>query len=377
MRPTLALLLVCAVAAGGARTAAADGPAAGRHLTAQQQQFLQTAEQGVAKAKALWWDAQLGWYDEYRYEQLNEKLLMLWSGYELFNAVNGIALADPTPANVRAVRAFANGAETYWNPRVKPVGAYAYYPHYTVTSIRYYFDDNGWWAIAFLDSYRVTHDRRYLNDSLRAFRFLATAGWDARSGGFWWDTYHEHKTSEPLAAAILTGARLWKVTHDRAYLRDAIRWLAWADAHSWNSARGLYQRSANDPTVMSYVEGLMAAANEELCHITGGQHYCRRAEQVARDSVTAFGANLDWNPRYDAVDLYGILNLYALDHNPQWYSLALANAQRALATQDANGLFLTGWNHEQYKDDTEKQALGLDAASLSVFAWLAAVPAPG
>lgn len=376
---TLALaaaVLAAGVASGAGAEAAVPPLPARAQLAAARQTYLQTAEQGLARAKQVWWDSKRGWYDEYRYSSWDQPLLMLWSAYQVFNAVDGVAVADPTAANIQAVRDFANGAENYWNPNVQPDGAYAYYPGYRNTTIRYYFDDNGWFGLAFTDAYRITHDSRYLADAVRAFRFLADAGWDADGGGFWWDTKHDHKTSEPLAAAILIGARLYEATGDRSYLRDAEKWLAWANAGSWNAARGLYQRNSSDPTVMSYVEGLMAAANEEVCAVTHAAADCARAELVARDSVAAFGVDLDWNPRFDAVDLYGLLQLYSHDRNATWYALAYHNAQRALATQGANGLFLTGWSGETKGDDTRDQGLGLDAATLSVFAWVAAVPSP-
>jgi len=371
-RPVLvALVVLLALAAG---TAAPRARAA--RLTAEQARLLAAAEQGLAKEQQLWWDARYGWYDEYRFSVYSSPLLMLWGAYQVFNTVNGIALADPTPENVARVRAFANGAEAYWNPAVPPTGAYAYYPHFHPTRIRYYFDDNGWFALAFLDSYRITHDSRYLRDALRAYRFLALAGWDRRRGGFWWTTYHEHKTSEPLAAAIVAGAKLYRITGDRRYLDDATRWLAWANAHSWNGDRSLYQRNATDPTVMSYVEGLMAEGNELLCKAAGTRADCARAERVATASIAAFGRDLHWSPIGDSVYLYGLLNLYALDRNTAWYSLALRNAERALATQDANGLYLTGWDGSAQGDDTRLADLGLNSATLSVFAWVAAVPAP-
>jgi len=370
-------VLAAAVAAtsAGAHTSVPALPPTS-DLVAAKKHFLDVAERGVERARTLWWNERLGWYDESLYSHWHQPLLMLWSAYQLFNAVNGVALADPSPANIRAVRKFANGAEAYFNPAVKPGGAYAYYPHYTDTAIRYYFDDNGWFGIAYMDAYRVTHDRRYLQDALKAFRFLDRAGWDAKRGGFWWDTYHEHKTSEPLAAAILIGVRIYEATHDRSYLHKALRWLAWAHAHSWNRRRGLYQRSATDNLVMSYVEGLMAAANAEACAVTRQRSYCRRAELVARNAVRAFGVNLHWSPRYDAVYLYGLLNLYARDHASSWYALTYHNALRALSTQNDRGLFLLSWSGEQKGDDTRLKDLGLDAASLSVFAWLAASRLP-
>jgi hypothetical protein len=380
-RGLLLTALAAALLAAPAAQAAPNVPAlpGSSQLREDQAQFLKIAEDGVARAKELWWNEKLGWYNELLEPDWRPPLMMLWSGYQMFNAVNAIALADPSKANEQAVRDFANGAEKYWNPRVKPVGAYAYYQNFTDPNIHYYFDDNGWWGIAFLDAYRITHDARYVKDAKKAFRFLDVAGWDAAGGGgFWWETKHLHKTSEPLAAAVLIGARLYEITHDRTYLAKARTWLAWANVHSWNKARGLYARSDTDDTVMSYVEGLMAAANAELCKITKKQGYCARAELVAQNSLPAFGVDLNWSPRYDAVALYGLLNLYSLDRNPSWYALAYHNAQRALANApDDKGLFLNDWDGSPRTVDDQLQGqIGSHAATLSVFAWLAASPLP-
>ena len=349
-------------------------------LVQDRQTFLRAAGKGVAAAKQDWWNSGAGWYNELLTPAPHDPLMMLWSGYQLWNAIDGIAVADPTPSNIRAVRDFANGAETYWNAQVPPSGAFAYYPHYPYVNIHYYFDDNGWWGIAFMDSYRITHDRRYLADAVKAFRFIDQAGWDAQGGGgFWWETKHLHKTIEPLAAAVLIGARIYEATHLSSYLQKARAWMAWANLHSWNADRGLYQRNATDDTVMSYAEGLMAAANAELCKITKAKGYCAKAELVARNSIPAFGVDLDWAPRYDAVALYGFLQLYALDKNPQWYAFAYRNGQRALANaSDNQGLFLQNWDGSARKvDDVLDGQIGTHAATVSVFAWLAASPLPG
>jgi hypothetical protein len=129
---------------------------------------------------------------------------------------------------------------------------------------------------------------------------------------------------------------------------------------------------------MSYVEGLMAAANAELCKVTKKQGYCARAELVAQNSLPAFGTDLNWSPRYDAVALYGFLDLYAVDRDSDWYALAYHNAQRALANApDANGLYLNDWDGSARTTDDQLQGqIGTYAATVSLFAWLAASPLP-
>ena len=140
----------------------------------------------------------------------------LWSAFPLFEALDAVALADPTPANRRAVETFARGAERYFDPNLKPVGGYTWYPGMTNPLQHAFFDDNGWWEMSYLDAYRATDDPHDLIDAERAFRFIQEAGWDPHSGGTWWETLHRHKTSEPLAAEIYTGLGLYQITPTRA-----------------------------------------------------------------------------------------------------------------------------------------------------------------
>ena len=80
----------------------------------------------------------------------------------MFELVDAIALADPTAANRTAVKAFADGAERYFDPNLTPAGGYATYPGMLNPDEHVYFDDNGWWAMSFLDAYKATRDPRYV-----------------------------------------------------------------------------------------------------------------------------------------------------------------------------------------------------------------------
>ncbi len=54
-----------------------------------------------------------------------------------------------------AVEAFAKGAERYWDAALKPYPGFAPYPGDRGKTTAW-FDDNGWWGLAFLDAYRAT-----------------------------------------------------------------------------------------------------------------------------------------------------------------------------------------------------------------------------
>jgi uncharacterized protein YyaL (SSP411 family) len=299
-------------------------------------------------------------------------LARLWTIFPLFEAVDARAIARPTRPNIRAVRTFAACARRYFNPLLPPDGGFSYYPGIRNARAHAYFDDNGWFAIAFLDAYRATNDRSDLVDAERAVRYIDEAGWDSDGdGGTWWETLHLHKTSEPLAAVAYVSASLYRITHDRSWLALAGRYVDWADENVWDPVDDLYGRNEFDPTPMDYVEGMMIGAHVELCR-SGRTASCRRAERLAAASVSTFRSV--WAPTQDSVYLRFLLALYRYDHDARWYRVAYAAGVRALDANAGNtrGLYLRRWDGRYDKLDL----LQTHAGTVSLFAWLALAPPP-
>jgi Glycosyl hydrolase family 76 len=363
-RRMAALVLLAALFATPAAAPAAR-PAPAQH------RYLKLAEDGLAQARTAFWNARLGWYNDRLDTSWSPKpLAYLWTAFPLFETINAVAIAQPTPAHRAAVRALAVVAERYWNPTV---GGYAYYVGTDTPAVHTYFDDNGWWGIAFIDAYRATGDRRYLADAARAFRFIVGAGWDPASGGIWWDTHHGHKTAEPLAAAAYVGAVLYRATRQASYLTQVRKLVTWADRRSWNARLRLYGRSDTDGTVMDYVQGMMIGARLELCAATGARTECAKAEQLARASLEAFPAEANWSPTADTIYLRFLLDLYRRDHDARWYAVAKRNAERArVNAASGGGLYLRLWDGK----DVPEKYLREHAGTISLFAWLATVPPP-
>jgi hypothetical protein len=370
------LVLGLALTAGAASASASAAQTVG--LGAAQRHYLQLAESGVARARQRWHDRRLGWYDARLADRDRYPLATIWDIVPLFESLDAIAIAQPTPANRRAVARFAAGAERYLNRGLRPLPGFSPYPGDRAAGTQTWFDDNGWWGVAFVNAYRATGTRRYLLDAERALHYIATLGWDPRGGGIWWNTSHPYKAGEALASGTLLAALLYEQTRSPFALAQASRFLAWANTSGFSPADGLYAGSSLDATPIDYIEAPLIYAQAVLCAGRGTAGDCTRAEQLKTVALDRFGYLLNFSPQYDAIYLQWMLALYARDHDPVLYRLAVDNARNAASrAPSADGLYLRSWNGETLPAQYAAPGmLQTHAATTSLFAWLAVYPPP-
>jgi uncharacterized protein YyaL (SSP411 family) len=367
-----AAIALCA----GSATAGTPPPLPARELLlADQASFRGLTRDGLDRTDELWWKPELGFYSARADGGGAEPTPYLWWAFPLFEAKAAAAIGAPTPANKAALNDFAARAEKYWDPTAGGgVGAYS-----SSYNVRYsgnpYFDDNGWWGIAYMDAYAATKNARWLKDAVKALTFIDRYGWDASGGGVWWDFAHEKKTSESLAAGTLIAARVYAATREAKYLTIAKKYIAWADANTLNHKQGdLYGRNATDRTVMNYVEGMMISAHVSLCTSTKQTRYCTRAREVAAASLNEFPILADWAPEADVIYLRGLLDLYAKDRDSRWYAVAYANARSARENaRDEDAIWSKKWDGDWA---SPPGTLYTHAATVQLFAWLAATTPP-
>jgi Glycosyl hydrolase family 76 len=335
----------------------------------QPQSYLQLAEAGVKRIKLFWWNRRLGWYDSRLHDGERYPLATIWDATPLFEALDAIDIAAPSAAHRAAVEAFARGAERYWDATLRPDPGFAPYPGDRGNTLTW-FDDNGWWGLAFLDAYRATGVSRYLHEAERAFAFIARAGWNASGGGLWWNTAHPYIAGEPLAAGSLLGAQLLKLTGEQYYRREILKFLDWAES-DFVTELHLYKRTESDPTPTPYIEGTLVEAHQVLCE-TGIPDVCERAAQLANASAERFSNRLNMGPQFDTIYLHWMLVYGSQSGETRWHGLAEEMASDAQEhARNAQGLYLRAWDGTRI---TEHQALPnmlqTDAATLELFAWL-------
>ena len=372
--PALLLAILIASCLTAPSSAGASAPA----LTSAQQHYLALARTGVARAEQRWHDRHLGWYDARLHDHDRYPLATIWDIVPLFQSLDAIAIAQPTSANRLALAHFASGAERYLNRGLRPLPGYSPYPGDRTSNTETWFDDNGWWGLAFVEAYRATGTRRYLDDALRGLRYIAAAGWDPAQGGIWWNTTHPYKAGEALASATLLAVLLYQQTRSAFALAQARRFLGWANTLGFSPAGQLYAGSNLDPTPIDYIESPLIYAQALLCRIAGPADACRVAEALKTTALHRFGYTLDFSPQYDAIYLQWMLALYALDGDPTLYSLAANNARAAQTHAGSGaGLYPLSWDGERLPAGHALPGmLQTQAATTSLFAWLAVYPPP-
>jgi hypothetical protein len=375
-------ITLSALALAVAPAAVADaraGAAASAPLTSAQQHYLALAQQGVKQAKQRWSNRRLGWYDSRLNDRDRYPLATIWDVVPLFQSLDAIAIAQPTAANRAAVTRFGAGAERYLNRGLRPLPGYSPYPGDRTANTETWFDDNGWWGLAFVNAYRATGAKRWLTDAKRALAYIAAAGWDPRGGGLWWNTGHPYKAGAALASDTLLATLLYQLTRSPFALEQARKFLAWANTTGFSAADGLYAGSSLNPTPIDYAEGPLIYAQALLCTLTGTASDCQHADQHERQSLKRFGYLLDFSPQYDAIYLQWMLALYALNGERTLYALAADNARNAeTRARNGEGLYLLSWNGEGLAPNNARPGmLQTHAATTSLFAWLAVYPPPG
>jgi predicted alpha-1,6-mannanase (GH76 family) len=100
-----------------------------------------------------------------------------------------------------------------------------------------YYDDEGWWALAWVDVYDVTQERRYLDMAGSIFADMTT-GWDTTcSGGIWWSKDRKYKNAIANELFLSVAVHLASRSSDE---KERTRYLDWAEREwKWFADTGM------------------------------------------------------------------------------------------------------------------------------------------
>jgi predicted alpha-1,6-mannanase (GH76 family) len=214
--------------------------------------------------------------------------------------------------------------------------------------INKFYDDEGWWALAWIKAYQGTHDMRYLDAAKSIFTDM-TYGWDDTcSGGIWWSKDRKYKNAIANELFLSVAAQLTnesKDPHERA------TYLSWATREwHWFSHSGMIneQHLVNDgltahcennkKNTWTYNQGVILGGLVALHQANHDPSLLPQAHQIAAAALSGLtdGQKIlhdtcEPNCGGDGTQFKGIfvrnlMALYQVDARPQYRSFVQINA---------------------------------------------------
>jgi predicted alpha-1,6-mannanase (GH76 family) len=159
--------------------------------------------------------------------------------------------------------------------------------------INMFFDDCGWWGLAWVDVYDVTGEDRYLDAARTIFAHNQT-GWDGTcGGGVWWNTERTYKNAITNELFFTLAALLHQRTPgDQEYLSWALRGWDWIAARALIGPSGLINDGLtaecvnNGGPTWTYNQGVVLGGLAALFDTTGDRDYLSHGEFIADATLT-------------------------------------------------------------------------------------------
>ncbi len=201
-----------------------------------------------------------------------------------WNSANAItALADESRlTRDKSVRATLSNTFTQANQK---------HPNF----LNEFYDDEGWWALAWIDTFELTHDKRYLRASETIFADMA-ASWDTTcGGGIWWKRDRHYKNAIANELFLDVAAKLALHTHRKqraTYLDWANREWAWFSASGMINSDNLVNDGLdaschnNGRTTWTYNQGVVLGGLASLSKVSKTPALLEPASRIASAAIT-------------------------------------------------------------------------------------------
>jgi len=250
--------------------------------------------------------------------------------------------------------------------------------------INNYYDDEGWWALAWVATYDLTHNSQYLTMASSIFTDMA-GGWDNTcGGGIWWSKDKTYKNAIANELFLSVAAHL---AARSAHGSQRAEYIAWAQKEwTWFANSGMInaQHLINDglnlstcqnnlQNTWSYNQGVILGGLVELNKVAPDPSLVTTAESIANATLAnltdANGVLHDVcepNCGADGVQFKGIFvrNLMALHDarpNPRYKTFTDTNAQSIWnSSQGSNYQFGQVWSGPFDAGNAGSQSSALD-----------------
>ena len=237
----------------------------------------------------------------------------------------------------------------------------------------YYYDDDAWICIQFLNAYELLGDEQYLQKAEETLKFLWT-GWDDQlGGGIYWDKSYKSKNTcanGPIAISFLWA---YQLTQKQDYLNKGKQIYDWCrekllDGSLYIDNVGL--DGGRNNWKAAYNQGVMIYAGAQLYEITGDNTYLKHARNTTNASVNLMFSGSGKNTKMNDNPIYkswcvgwltrGFIKFYSVDPKKSGTAMKMLEAvlTKTLKTQDKNGYYDPYFcNPNAWKDESRTDVL--------------------
>jgi predicted alpha-1,6-mannanase (GH76 family) len=252
-----------------------------------------------------------------------------------------------------------------------------------------YYDDEGWWALAWIDAYDLLRDARYLAMAKTIFADM-TGGWSTTcGGGIWWSKARMYKNAIANELFLEVAIRLHERTPGDSGAGSFDDWAtrewSWFDASGMINAQSLVNDGLdascanNGQQTWSYNQGVIIGGLVDLARLRGDATLLARARAIAdaaigklADDVGVLHEPCEPNCGGDGSQFKGIFmrhlaELAQATGEARYRAFLAVNADwiwsSARNAQDDLGLT---WSQSLDAVDASRQASALDALNAAV-----------
>ena len=242
------------------------------------------------------------------------------------NVFNNTFLQAPlnNPTVVKVKTLYSIDSYTKWPPAYRQLGTTS---NASAGFANNFYDDEGWWALAWLKVYQITDEQRYLQSAIDLYEDMM-GGYNATCGGIWWDKGHQHNTAIANELFLAVAVRLAiQVPGNEHYSSWALKQWDWFRHSGMLQADYTISDGLNLETckpehgiIWTYTHGVIIGALIDLNLLSPNPTYLYTAWRIAHAAIGHFS------------DSHGILHEPCEPNcgadGPQFKGVFLRNLQR-------------------------------------------------
>jgi predicted alpha-1,6-mannanase (GH76 family) len=253
----------------------------------------------------------------------------------------------------------------------------------------WFYDDDGWWALAWIKAYDLTGETRYLDMAKTIFNHMKK-GWDSTcGGGIWWKKRRTYKNAITNELFMTIAARLHlRTPGDKgpgSYRDWAQRSWKWFKNSGMINSSNLINDGLNDScknngqTTWTYNQGVILGGLVDLYKITNDSSLLTQAQLIADAAINKLAPNgilrepcepSDCEPdgqQFKGIFMRNLYYLYQTTNKPAYKDFIIQNANSILSSnRNSKNQFGLKWTGPFDKADAARQSSALDAINAAI-----------